>query len=109
MVAAGEDLDDLMLLCRADITTKNPKRVKKYMANFIKVEEKMDKVVQKDSIKKFQSPVSGNEIMSVCGISEGQIVGDIKNAIEEAILDGEIDNTHKNAMQYLIKIKDDYL
>ena len=109
MVAAGEDLDDLMLLCRADITTKNPKRVKKYMANFIKVEEKMDKVVQKDSMKKFQSPVSGNEIMSVCGISEGQIVGDIKNAIEEAILDGKIDNTHKNAMQYLIKIKDDYL
>ena len=109
MIAAGEDLDDLMLLCRADITTKNPKRVKKYMANFIKVEEKMDKVVQKDSMKKFQSPVSGNEIMSVCGISEGQIIGVIKNAIEEAILDGKIDNTHKNAMQYLIKIKDDYL
>ena len=56
----------------------------------------------------FQSPVRGEEIMSVCGLSEGRTVGDIKKAIEEAILEGEIGNTHDDAMEYLLKIKDDY-
>jgi hypothetical protein len=108
MVAAGKDLEDLMILCRADITTKNPKKVKQYLKNFQKVEEKMSNVNERDSMIAFQSPVRGEEIMSVCGLSEGRTVGDIKKAIEEAILEGEIGNTHDDAMEYLLKIKDDY-
>jgi len=109
IVAAGEDLKDLMILCRADITTKNPKRVKRYLKNFEKVEEKMANVNKRDEMIAFQSPVRGDEIMSICGLKEGTKVGVIKKAIEEAILEGLIDNTHGQALDYLIKIKDDYL
>ena len=109
MVAAGEDLEDLMILCRADITTKNPKRVKRYLKNFEKVEEKMANVNKRDEMVAFQSPVRGDEIMSICGLKEGTKVGVIKKAIEEAILEGLIDNTHSQALDYLIKMKDDYL
>lgn len=109
MVAAGKDLNDLMILCRADITTKNPKRVKRYLKNFEKVEEKMSNVTDKDEMVAFQSPVRGDEIMAICELSEGRKVGVIKKAIEEAILEGLIDNTHSEALDYLIKIKDNYL
>ncbi len=109
MVAAGKDLKDLMTLCRADITTKNPKRVKQYLKNFEKVEEKMSNVTEKDEMVAFQSPVRGDEIMAICELSEGRKVGVIKKAIEEAILEGLIDNTHSEALDYLIKIKDNYL
>ena len=108
MVAAGEHLDDLMTLCRADITTKNPNRVKRYLKNFEKVEEKMIHVIEKDKIVAFQSPVRGQEIMDVCGLKEGRVIGVIKKAIEEAILEGMIGNTHGEALEYLLKIKDDY-
>ena len=108
MIAAGEDLDDLMILCRADITTKNPNRVKRYMKNFEIVEGKMKNLVERDAMSKFQSPVRGDEIMSICGLTEGRIVGVIKESIEEAILDGKIENTYVAAKQYLIKIKDNY-
>ena len=106
MVAAGDDLEDLMILCRADITTKNPKRVKKYLKNFEKVEKKMSSVFEKDSIKSFQSPVRGEEIMKICNINEGPNVGEIKRRIEEAILNGDIQNTHQEALAFLMKIKD---
>jgi len=109
MVAAGDDLDDLLALCRADITTKNPKKVKKYMGNFERVEEKMKDVTERDNLKFFQSPVRGDEIMEVCGITEGRIVGQIKVAIEEAILDEIIDNNYESAYKYFISIKDKYL
>ena len=109
MAAAGEHLDDLMTLCRADITTKNPKRVNRYLKNFKKVEEKMANVVERDAMKKFQSPVRGQEIMSICGLTEGKVVGQIKKTIEEAILDGKIENTHESALSYLNEIKDNYL
>ncbi|MFL2983598.1 MAG: CCA tRNA nucleotidyltransferase [Candidatus Neomarinimicrobiota bacterium] len=109
MVAAGEDLNDLMILCRADITTKSPKRIKKYLNNFNKVEEKMANVSEKDAMIAFQSPVRGDEIMAFCGLSEGRIVGNIKKAIEEQILEGNIENTHAAALNYLIEIKDNYL
>ena len=109
MVAAGEHLDYLMTLCRADITTKNPKRVSRYLKNFKKVEEKMAKVVERDAMKKFHSPVRGQEFMSVCGLTEGRVVGQIKEAIEGAILDGKIENTHESALSYLNEIKDNYL
>ena len=109
MVMAGDDIDDLLTLCRADITTKNPQRVKKYMSNFEQVELKMKDVVERDSLKSFQSPVRGAEIMKICGLTEGPVVGKIKVAIEEAILDGKIDNNYESAYDYLMKIKDDYL
>ena len=109
MVAAGEDLDDLLTLCRADITTKNPKKVRKYMRNFELVEERMRDVHERDSMKKFQSPIRGDEIMKVCGLNEGKIVGLIKTDIENAILDGKIDNNYDAANTYFMKIKDSYL
>ena len=109
MVMAGDDIDDLLTLCRADITTKNPQRVKKYMSNFEQVELKMKDVAERDSLKSFQSPVRGAEIMKICGLTEGPVVGKIKVAIEEAILDGKIDNNYESAYDYLMKIKDAYL
>lgn len=109
MAAAGDFLDDLMILCRADITTKNPKRVKQYLRNFEKVEEKMDNVAERDAMKAFQSPVRGAEIMAICGLTEGRKVGEIKEAIEEAILDGKIENTYEAAKDYLMEIKNDFL
>ncbi|MEL1223545.1 MAG: tRNA nucleotidyltransferase, partial [Candidatus Neomarinimicrobiota bacterium] len=91
------------------ITTKNPNRVKRYLKNFEKVEKKMANVIEKDKVVAFQSPVRGQEIMDVCGLNEGREIGVIKKAIEEAILEGIIENTHSDALEYLIKIKDDYL
>ncbi|MCH7612710.1 MAG: HD domain-containing protein [Candidatus Marinimicrobia bacterium] len=108
MVSAGDDLDDLMILCRADITTRNPHRVKKYMKNFEIVEEKMSDVNERDKMKSFQSPVRGDEIMKICNLKEGKKVGEIKNAIEEAILNGDIENDYESAKEYLNKIKDEF-
>jgi tRNA nucleotidyltransferase/poly(A) polymerase len=109
MVAVGDDTDDLMTLCRADITTKNPKKVKKYMQNFERVDELMKNVQERDTFRAFQSPVRGHEIMEICAIREGKTVGRIKKAIEEAILDGKIDNDYEKALDYLYQIKDDYI
>ena len=109
MVMAGDDIDDLLTLCRADITTKNPQRVKKYMSNFEQVEIKMKDVTERDALKSFQSPVRGAEIMKICGLKEGPVVGEIKFAIEEAILDEKIDNDYESAHEYLMEIKDGYL
>jgi hypothetical protein len=109
MVAAGDDTDDLMKLCRADITTKIQKKVKKYMHNFERVDELMKNVQERDAFREFQSPVRGHEIMEICAIQEGKTVGRIKKAIEEAILDGKIDNDHEKALGYLYQIKDDYI
>ena len=109
MVASGEETDDLLTLCRADITSKNPNRVKRYMGNFERVEKFMQDVVERDNLRAFQSPVRGDEIMKICGLTEGKKVGEIKSAIENAILDGEIENTYEAAHEYLLKIKDNYL
>jgi len=109
MVAASDDTDDLMKLCRADITTKNPKKVKKYMQNFERVDELMKNVQERDAFRSFQSPVRGHEIMEICAIQEEKTVGRIKKVIEEAILDGKIDNDHEKALGYLYQIKDDYI
>ncbi len=109
MVTSGEETDDLLMLCRADITSKNPERVERYMGNFERVEKFMQDVVERDKFRAFQSPVRGNEIMQVCGLKEGKQVGQIKAAIEEAILDGNIENTYKAAHEYLIKIKDNFI
>jgi len=109
MVAAGDDINDLLTLCRADITTKNPNKIKKYLANFEKVESKMTDVNERDKMKAFQSPVRGKEIMKICNINQGKLIGRIKSDIEEAILDGEIDNSYQAAYDYLISIKSNYI
>jgi len=106
IVHAGEDLEDLLTLCRADITSGNPARVKRHLANFDYVAERVADVTEKDKLRAFQSPVRGDEIMAVCNIAPGPGVGKLKKAIEEAILDGEIPNEHDAALEYLLKIKD---
>ncbi len=109
MVAAGDEIDDLMKLCRADITSQNPALVKKYMSNFERVENRMQDVQERDAMKAFQSPVRGDEIMKICGLKEGKAVGKLKSEIESAILNGDIENTHEAAMELLLKKKDDIL
>tara|TARA_Y100000588_G_scaffold393231_2_gene508332 strand:- start:162918 stop:164333 length:1416 start_codon:yes stop_codon:yes gene_type:complete len=106
MVAAGEDIHELMTLCRADITTKNPKLVKKYMRNFERVEKRMENVQELDEMKSFQSPVRGDEIMKIFGITPGVKVGAIKTAIEEAILNGEIENSYDDAKAFILQNRD---
>ena len=105
MSEAGEYIDALMILCRADITTKNPKLVKKYMGNFERVELLMQDVKLRDEMRSFQSPVRGEEIMEVFSLKPGRQVGKIKKAIEEAILDGEIPNEHDAAYKFMMKLK----
>jgi len=109
MFEAGDFIDDLMILCRADITTKNPNKIKKYMNNFERVDMLMKNVKMKDEMKAFKSPVDGNEIMKTFSLTEGKIVGQIKNAIENAILDEEIPNTYNDAYSYMMKIKDKFI
>ena len=109
MVTAGEEVDDLMTLCRADITSKNPKLVKKYMENFQRVETFMQDVTERDAYRAFQSPVRGDQIMKECGLPPGKTVGKIKEAIENAILDGEIENDYDAAYEYFLKIKEEFL
>ena len=109
MFEAGDFIDDLMILCRADITTKNPHKIKKYMNNFERVDMLMKNVKMKDEMKAFQSPVKGNEIMETFSLSEGKIVGKIKKAIEDAILDEKIPNTYDDAHAYMMEIKDQFI
>jgi len=99
---AGDDIESLMLLCKADITTKNEYKVKKYRQNFELVQQKLKDVEERDSIRNWQPPVTGNDIMELFGIREGREVGIIKNQIREAILEGEIPNSREAAMDYTI-------
>lgn len=105
VVNAGENLDDLISLCRADITSKNPSKVRRYLSNYEKVMLRVKEVEEKDKLREFQSPVRGEEIMKVCGIPPGRMVGVIKTQIEEAILDGIIPNEYDAAYEYFLKIK----
>lgn len=101
---AGEDIESLMLLCEADITSKNPRRVARYMDNFMRVREKMVDLEERDAIRCFQPPVSGEEIMETFGLSPCREVGVIKNAIKEAILEGTIRNDVAEARGEMFRI-----
>ncbi|MEO5603070.1 MAG: HD domain-containing protein [Cyclobacteriaceae bacterium] len=101
---AGNDVDALMKLCRADITSKNHEKVSKFLKNFDLVEQKMGEVEQKDHIRNFQPPVTGDEIIEMFNLPPSKIVGEIKEQIKEAILEGEIKNDRQEAMDLLQKI-----
>jgi len=100
---AGEHLEDLMTLCEADITTKNPRRYKKYHNNFKIVRDRIKEVEERDKVRNFQPPVSGNEIMDTFKIEPCQAVGEIKAKIKEAILDGTIPNEYDAAFAFMLK------
>lgn len=109
VVDAGEQLDDLFTLCRADITSRDARRVQRYLQNYDRVVERIREVQEKDALRAFQSPVRGEEIMEICGIGPSRMVGVLKSAIEEAILDGRIPNEYEAAKRYLLEIKDELM
>jgi len=100
---AGNDIEDLMTLCDADITSKNANKVKKYLNNFQLVRKKLKEVEKKDHIRNFQPPIDGLEIMQLFNIQAGREIGILKNAIKDAILDGDIKNNKEEALKFIIK------
>jgi poly(A) polymerase len=109
IVDSGDNLADLMTLCRADITSGNPNRVKRHLTNFDYVARRIGEVEEKDRLRAFQSPVRGDEIMQTLGIPAGRHVGILKKRIEEAILEGVIPNEHDAAFHFLLQIRDEVI
>lgn len=104
IVDAGEDLDDLMILCQADITSRNPEKVRMHLRNFDNVLAKMEDVNARDHLRLFQPPVTGEEIMATFGLPPSQPVGVIKSAVKDAVIEGIIPNEHDAAREYMLKI-----
>ncbi len=103
IVEAGDDLEDLMTLCRADITSKNPEKVKKYLLRFDEVVSKLKDVEERDQLRNWQPPISGELIMQTFDLKPCKEVGEIKMAIREAILDNEIGNSYDEAFQFMLR------
>ncbi len=100
----GDELEDLMVLCRADITSNNPTRITQYLANFDKVEAKVQEVEEKDHVRNLQPVITGEIIMQTFQLQPSRVIGEIKNAIKEAILEGEIKNEYEPAFQYMLQL-----
>lgn len=107
--SAGDEIDDLMNLCRADITSKNTQKVKKYLGNYDRVVEKIIQVEERDRLRNFQPPVNGNEIMQLFQLKPGPAVGKIKKYIEEAILNGQVANDHDACLRLILEHKEELI
>ncbi len=106
---AGEDLDDLMILAEADITSKNPAKVRRQLEGFAKLRERMAEISNADELRRWKSPVDGNEIMDYFKIPPSSVIKQLKDAVKEAILEGEIPYTHDDAWNYILQIAPDYI